>query len=90
MRITFHREALDDVLNSDGVQKELEKHAKTVANRAQGSRGTSDLTFRTRRGKSRKGAFAQTIMRGDGALAVEFGSRNNEPLAPLRNALKGL
>lgn len=87
-RIVWHRNALDDVLNSSGVQKELERHAQAVADSAEGSPGSSRMQFRTKKGKGPKGAFAQAIMSGDGALAVEFGSRNNPAYSPLRSALR--
>lgn len=90
MNLRFFPNELDDVLNSAGVQKELEQHAKSVVSRARGNRGTSKMTFRTRRGKSRKGGYAQAIMSGEGVLAVEFGSKNNPPYAPLRSAMKSL
>lgn len=47
------------------------------------------LTLSTRRGRGPNGAFAQVIMRGPGALAVEFGTRRRRPMAPLRRALGG-
>ena len=90
MNLRFFPNQLDDVLNSDGVQKELLKHAKGVASTASSNRGASTMRFRTRKGKSRRGAYAQAIMSGDGALAVEFGSRNNPAYSPLRSALARL
>jgi hypothetical protein len=47
------------------------------------------LHLSTKRGRGPNGAFAQVIMRGPGALAVEFGTRRSRPLAPLRRALGG-
>lgn len=87
-RIVWNERALEDVLNSDGVQKELQRHAEGIVDSASGATGTSRMQFRTRRGKGPKGAFAQAIMSGDGALAVEYGSRNNPAYAPLRSALR--
>lgn len=88
MELRFFPGALDDVLNGDGVQSELERHAEAVVESAQGSRGTSRLRFRTRKGRGRRGAFAQAIMSGEGALPVEFGTSKVPPLAPLRSALR--
>jgi hypothetical protein len=48
----------------------------------------AQLALETRAGVGPKGAFAQVVMRGRGALAIEFGSRNNPPFAPLRKALR--
>lgn len=91
MTIRFFKGPLDDVLNSDGVQDELERHAKAIVSRARGKRGTSKMTFRTRSGKSRRGAFAQAIMRGEGqsATAVEFGTSRTPAYAPLRSSIRG-
>jgi hypothetical protein len=87
VQLRFHRARVAEVLNGVKVQAELERHAAAVVSRAQGKRGTSRLTFRTTSGKSRRGAFAQARMSGPGALAVEFGTRNNPPYAPLRSSL---
>lgn len=89
MTVRFSKRQLDDVLNGPAVQDELERHARRVADLASGGHGASRLTFSTRKGRGPQGAFAQTIMRGDGAVAIEFGSRNNPPYAPLRRALRG-
>lgn len=87
MDLRFFHLPLEEVLNGEGVQRQLEDVARSVQAAAEGAPGTSDLSFRTRRGKGPKGAFAQAIMFGSGALAVEYGSRNNRPYAPLRSAL---
>lgn len=88
MDLRFFPGALDDVLNGEGVQAELERHADAVVEAAQGSHGTSRMRFRTRKGRGRRGAFAQAIMSGDGAIAVEFGTSRTPPLSPLRSALR--
>lgn len=43
----------------------------------------------TRHGVSRRGAYAQIILRGPGALTWEFGNRSRPPRAPLRRAVGG-
>ena len=40
-------------------------------------------------GVSRRGAFAQLVMTGPRAIFVEFGTRKQRALAPLRNAIFG-
>lgn len=87
-KLRWNHRALDDVLNGDGVQADLEQHAQAVVSAAQGARGTSKMRFRTKKGKGRRGAFAQAIMTGEGALSVEFGTSRAPALAPLRNALR--
>lgn len=52
-------------------------------------RAPKHLVVYTRKGKSRRGAFAQIVMKGQGALAIEYGSRKNPPYAPLRRAMGG-
>jgi hypothetical protein len=47
----------------------------------------SGMTSRVRRGVGPRGAFAQLIVRGDGAVAWEWGSVNNSPAGQLRAAL---
>lgn len=50
----------------------------------------SRMELSTRSGIGPRGAFAQVVMSGSGAIAAEFGSRNNPPGAHLRSALRGL
>lgn len=45
------------------------------------------LSLSTKRGMGPRGAFSQVIMRGSGALAIEFGTRRRRAVAPLRRAL---
>lgn len=71
---------------------ELHEHAKRIAARVRlpsSGPAAGKLRLSTRRGRGPNGAFAQVIMRGPGALAIEFGTRRSRPLAPLRRALGG-
>lgn len=47
------------------------------------------LSLSTKRGRGPNGAFAQVIMRGPGAIAIEFGTSRSRAVAPLRRALGG-
>jgi hypothetical protein len=80
--------AVDEVANGVDVQAFLEGVAGRVVDAAQGQRGTSKLRFRTRSGEGPRGAFAQAIMYGEGAVAIEFGTRRTPPLSPLRSAMR--
>lgn len=46
------------------------------------------FTLATRHGVSRRGAFAQIIMRGHGSIIYEFGGRGVSARAPLRAAAR--
>lgn len=68
----------------------LAREAEKIRSRVRlpsGAKGIQILPVK--RGIGPNGAFAQVIMRGRGALAIEFGSRNGPPVAPLRRALRG-
>lgn len=75
-----------DALRSD------EKVAADLGDVADKVRDTMRVPARfrlsTRHGVSRRGAFAQIIMRGGGAILYEFGGRGVAPRAPLRNAAR--
>jgi hypothetical protein len=67
----------------------LEKVANEIAGRVQ---APSKFRIWVKRGVAHSGrrqAFAQVIMEGSGALAVEFGTKKTRPIAPLRKALRG-
>lgn len=89
MDVKFTGDALKKILNEEGVRNTLLVEANKVKARVQvPRRAQSKLTLITQAGRGPSGAFAQVIMRGPGALAIEFGSRNNAPIAPLRKALR--
>lgn len=86
--IRFFRNA-DETLNRLSVG-ELRKDAREVAARVRlPTRRRKDLTLSTKAGMGPRGAFSQVIMRGPGALAIEFGTRRTRAFAPLRRALRG-
>lgn len=86
MRIRFHETELRRIAESDEVIEELRRHAGKVAGAASAI-APSHLEFSTRAGRAGRGVFAQAIMQGRAAVAIEFGSKNNAPYAPLRKAL---
>ena len=71
-----------DARLADQLGEEAERLRRQV-------RAPSRMTLTTRSGVGRKGAFAQLVMRGPGAVAAEFGSRTNAPGAHLRSVLRG-
>lgn len=85
-KVNLFSEAIMKLGEDENVVKALGLEAEKVRSRVKAPRG---MTLRTRSGRGRRGAFSQVIMRGQGALAVEYGSRKNPPYAPLRRALKG-
>lgn len=92
MNLRFFPNELEDVLNSEGVQKELKKHANAIqAGVRDDLRSSPGVQVFVRSGKSPRGAFAQVVMRDEehvaGAMAIEFGTRGTGPKAPLRSAL---
>lgn len=68
------------------VAEGLGREAEVVRGRV---RAPAKMEVFTRFGIGPRGAFSQVIMRGDGALAVEFGTRRSRAVAPLRRALGG-
>lgn len=82
--IRLNAAGIETLTNSREMVNELGRIAEDLAGTVN---APADMTIATRKGHSRRGAFAQVQMLGDGAVAVEFGSRNNPPLAPLRSAL---
>lgn len=79
-------DGIRELERSPEVAALLGNEAATVQRRV---RAPSHLRLSTRKGVGPRGAFAQVIMRGRGVIPIEFGSRNNAPMAPLRNALRG-
>lgn len=76
--------ALEKVADSDGIAEQLGDIAARVASKID---PPSKFEVFHKFGRSRRGAFGQAGFRGDGALAVEFGSQNNAPMSPVRNAV---
>lgn len=85
MLIRTNRSGIEDLIQSDEVAGELGLIAKRFSQKV---RAPSSQTVGIRAGVGPQGAFSQVIMRGPGAIAIEFGSRNNAPMAPLRKALR--
>lgn len=89
MEVKIDTSSLKGMLAQDGVRNMLFVEANKIAARVQvPRRAQHKIAVTTRVGKGRSGAFSQVVMRGQGALAIEFGSRNNAPIAPLRKALR--
>jgi len=78
--------ALEQLTRDARVADQLGDEAERLRRKV---RAPSRMTLTTRSGVGRKGAFAQVVMRGPGAVAAEFGSRNNAPGAHLRSVLRG-
>jgi hypothetical protein len=78
----------DATLNALSVG-ELRTGARKIAQRVRLPRRAKGLKVSTRAGIGPRGGFSQVIMRGPGALAIEFGTRRRRPVAPLRKALRG-
>lgn len=83
-RIAFNGSA-DKTLNALSVD-DLAAEAQRIASRVKLPR-RANLTLSTRRGVGPRGAFAQVVMRGEAALAIEFGTRRSRAVAPLRRAM---
>lgn len=85
--VKFHADAMRDLERNPKVADALAKVADQIASEV-APRLWPQLSVRTRRGVSRRGAFAQTRVRGQGALVWEYGSRTQPARAHLRNALR--
>lgn len=89
MRIKLDNSALERAIeNSPGLVDELRDAADGIARRIRPP-ASAELEVFTLADKGPRGPFAQAVMRGEAALAVEFGSRNNPPYAPVRRAVRG-
>ena len=84
--VNLFTDQIDSLGKDDPVAELLAQEAAKVQSRVRRIRG---MTIDTRKGVSSRDAFAQVVMSGQGALAVEFGSSKNPPYAPLRSALRG-
>ena len=85
--VKFHSDAMRDLERDPKVAEVLGKVAAQIAGEVE-PRLWPQLRVRTRHGVSRRGAFAQTRVRGQGALVWEYGSRTQPARAHLRNALR--
>ena len=83
-RINLNRSAIKELADSDAVVDALGQVAQKVTARIQ---APSRMSKYTRAGKSDKGAFAQSVVRGPGAVAWEYGSRYNPPAGQIRGAV---
>jgi len=87
MQIRMIPGALERLERQIDVAIQLLERAEQVRQRVQ---APSRMELSTRSGVGPQGAFAQVTMHGPGAIAAEYGSRNNPPGAHLRSALRGL
>lgn len=78
--------AIDELAESREMVAMLREVAGDISGRV---RAPSHLTVSTRAGVGPRGAFAQVIMSGPGALTEEFGNSSRGPKAPLRRAIGG-
>lgn len=91
--LRFFPQQLESVLNGEGVQRQLHEVADDIARLVRSDlRQQPGVSVYVRSGESRRGAFAQTVMRDEehvaGAIAIEYGTRGAGPKAPLRTALR--
>lgn len=87
-RLVWNEPGFGSLRKDPGIWQELEVHANRLKAAVQ---APSSQIVTVKRGIARSGRtgepFAQVIMRGPGALAIEFGARGGIPQAPLRKAL---
>lgn len=90
MRLHLHDDVAERLLAEQAplVTEALEEHAVRIAGRIRPP-SRSDLEVFAGSGVGPRGPYAQAGMRGPGAVAIEFGSRNGPPQAPVRRALGG-
>lgn len=86
LKVVFAQNGEDLLRKDGGVGHAMRQVAAQVRDRVN---APSNQAVSIRAGVGRRGAFSQVIMRGPGALTIEFGSRTRKALAPLRNALRG-
>lgn len=83
---------LEQGIKAMGEEREvvqiLREEAEALQNRVR-LPSRAKLHLVTRAGVGPRGAFSQVMMRGSGALAIEFGTRRRRAIAPLRSALRG-
>jgi hypothetical protein len=85
VRVNVNAEAIRRLVEDDVVVNLLGERAEQIRSKVS---APSQFTLHTRKGRARRGAFAQVVMRGSGSIAWEFGSRRNPPHAPLRSAMR--
>jgi hypothetical protein len=85
LRVVVHEDAERNLKKSEDVGKALRTVAEKVKKKVRARKG---LALSVRAGVSRRGAFSQVIMRGQGAVAEEFGTHSHPAKAPLRTALR--
>jgi len=83
-RIRTFPHRIKELDTAPGTVRALQRQADTVSRRVS---APSHLRISTRSGVGSQGAYSQVRMHGRGAVAIEFGGRNNAPMAPLRKAL---
>jgi hypothetical protein len=90
MRLHLHDGAAERLLAEHAllIAEALEEQAVRIAGRIRPP-ARSELTVFAGSGIGPRGPYAQAGMRGPGAVAIEFGSRNGPPQAPVRRALGG-
>lgn len=90
MRLHLRDDAAEQLLADHAliVAEALEEHAVRIAGRIRPP-ARSDIDVFAGSGTGPHGPYAQAGMRGPGAVAIEFGSRNGPPQAPVRRALGG-
>lgn len=90
MRVHILEAGIRELGGKQDIAGQLDEAAEELKARVRIPRRHNRLKLSTRHGVGPRGAFAQVIMRGSGALAVEFGTRRSAPVAPLRRALGGM
>jgi hypothetical protein len=75
------------LLRSPATGAALRKVAETAKSRI---RAPSGQVLSVRAGVGRRGAFSQVVMTGPRAIFVEFGTRFQRALAPIRSAIFGM
>lgn len=84
--VTIFRQEIQLIARSDDVVKFLAVQAEALASRVNAPKSQ---TLSTRAGIGPRGAYSQVMMKGPGALSIEFGNRRMRPIAPLRKAMSG-
>lgn len=85
--VRMKQQGLTELLRDPHVAEELGKVAERVKARVRAPKKFQLIARHGVAESGRRQAYAQVIMKGSGAVAVEFGSRNGPPKAPLRRAL---
>jgi tRNA(Ile2) C34 agmatinyltransferase TiaS len=87
MKVHVFADADDRLKKDAGTARALRLVAEKAEHRVRAPHGY-DVSVKAGRGP--RGAFAQVIMRGPRAIFIEFGTRKQKPLAPLRNAIMSI